>query len=107
MGVHLPQTERMNLLKSLKRLNMDALEKALSNLNTPELLGLAKPIASTPFSLRGEDTQSIYLMICDELEHRNPAEWVVIEAEFQRREKTSSRMDTFIAPFRKTPILKP
>ena len=46
-------------------------------------------------------------MICDELEHRNPAEWVVIEAEFQRREKTSSRMDTFIAPFRKTPILKP
>ena len=81
----------MNLLKSLKRLNMDALEKALSNLNTPELLGLAKPIASTPFSLRGEDTQSIYLMICDELEHRNPAEWVVIEAEFQRREKTSSK----------------
>jgi len=91
----------MNLLKELKRLNMDALEKALSNLTTNELLGLAKPIASTPYSLRGEGTTSIYLSICDELEHRNANEWMVIQEEFQRREKSASRMDVFFAPFKK------
>lgn len=80
---------------------MDAIEKALSNLSTSELIGLAKPIASTPNSLRGEGTTSIYLMICDELEHRNANEWMVIQAEFERREKTSSRMDYFLAPFSK------
>ncbi|MDA8959095.1 hypothetical protein N9F11_01605 [Akkermansiaceae bacterium] len=89
----------MNLLRELKRLNMDALEKALSNLSTEELLGLAKPIASTPFSLRGKGTTSMYLSICDELEHRNANEWMVMQSDFERREKTASRMNAFLAPF--------
>lgn len=91
----------MNLMKELKKLPMDSLEKALAKMTNAELLGLAKPIASTPHSLRGDKTSQMYLMICDELEHRSPALYVAVMKDLDKREACAARMDTFIAPFRK------
>lgn len=91
----------MNLMKELKKLPMDSLEKALGKMTNAELLGLAKPIASTPRSLRGEKTSEMYLMICDEIEHRSPALYLAIMKDLDKRESLAARMDSFIAPFRK------
>jgi len=91
----------MNLVKELQKLPMDSLEKALSKMTNNELIGLANPIADTPRSLRGENTSQMLLMITDELEHRNPALWLAVSADLERREARAARMDTFLAPFRK------
>jgi len=91
----------MNLMKELKKLPMDSLEKALAKMTNAELLGLAKPIASTPNSLRGDKTSQMYLMICDELEHRSPALYVAVMKDLDKREARAARMDTFIARFKK------
>ena len=97
MGVQI----REGMLKELKKLPSDSLEKALGKMTNNELMGLAKPIASTPRSLRGDKTTEMYLMICDELEHRNPALWIALSQDLDKREARAARMDTFIAPFRK------
>jgi len=89
------------MIKELARLPMDSLEKALAKMTNNELIGLANPIADTPRSLRGENTSQMLLMITDELEHRNPALWLAVSADIERREARAAKMDTFIAPFRK------
>jgi hypothetical protein len=90
----------MNLRKELQKLPMDSLVKALGKMSNAELLGLAKPIASTPRSLRGDKTREMYLLICDEIEHRNPDLWVAVVKDLDKLEARAARMDTFIAPFK-------
>lgn len=89
------------MMRELKKLPMDSLVKALGKMTNAELLGLAKPIASTPRSLCGAKTREMYLLICDEIEHRNPDLWVAVVKDLDKLEARAARMDTFLAPFKK------
>jgi len=96
MGIQI----RKAMTKELARLPMDSLEKALAKMTRDELLGLARPIANRPRSLTGKNTRLMYLMICDELMYRNPADWLNIEKDLEERSARAARMDFFVAPFR-------
>ena len=70
----------MNLMKELQKLPQDSLQIAITRMTWDELIGLIRPIARKD---RGEYTERLYSMCCEELRNRNPAAWLRLEAELQ------------------------
>ena len=86
----------MNLRAELMALDSDSLQVALSNLTTPELMGLAKPIANTPTKWLGPATLDMYCAICKELERR--PRWDEYEHELRRLEGRVRRIEAYLPP---------
>jgi len=71
----------MNLMKELQKLPQDSLQIAITRMTWDELIGLIRPIARKD---RGEYTERLYSMCCEELRNRNPAAYMNLERELNQ-----------------------